>query len=147
MKEIILMVGIPASGKSTFANLYFANSHSILSLDNLKTRYQEKQRINQAITLNENIVIDNTNVSISEREQYILLARKHNYKVKCYFFIPNVEESLIRNKNPDRTEVPQVAIFDKLKKLQRPQFVEGFDEIHQVEAINNKFNITIWERR
>lgn len=52
-----------------------------------------------------------------------------------YYFVPNVKLSLIRNRNPDRISVPQVAIFDRLKKFETPTLDEGFDEIFQVETL------------
>ena len=146
MKEIILMVGIQASGKTTFVNAMFANTHTIISLDKLKTRYQENLRIKQAISQNQNIVIDNTNVLKTERSNYIETAKQNGYQVLVYYFVPNVKLSLIRNKNANRTEVPRVAIFDKLKKFERPDISEGIDCIYHVENINTQQVITKCER-
>ena len=147
MKELILMIGIQASGKTTFTNTHFANTHTIISLDKLKTRYQEKLKINQEISQNKNVVIDNTNVTKAEREIYIKIAKQKSYKVIAYYFVPNVALSLVRNKNIDRKEVPQVAIFDRLKKLEKPDFSENIDIIFQIENLNNQQQITKWERQ
>lgn len=134
MKELVLMIGIQASGKTTFAKSHFVQTRVYISLDVLKTRFQENLKLKQAISDSKNIVVDNTNVTKKEREKYISLAKKNNYKVIGYYFVPNVKLSLIRNRNPDRISVPQVAIFDRLKKFEIPTLDEGFDEIFQVET-------------
>lgn len=63
MKELVLMIGIQASGKTTFAKSHFAQTHAYISLDILKTRFQENLKLNQAISDSKNIVVDNTNVT------------------------------------------------------------------------------------
>lgn len=39
----ILLIGIQAAGKSTFAACHFAKTHVILNLDSLRTRARERQ--------------------------------------------------------------------------------------------------------
>ena len=141
-----LMVGIPASGKTTFANLRFRGTHSIVSLDALKTRFRENSKLEEAARNGENIAVDNTNITRAERAKYISFGRENGYKIACYFFEPDAEQSLKRNENPGRAKVPRVAIFDKLKRLERPGFSEGFDEIYQVQTGINTFKISPWEK-
>jgi len=69
--QLIILIGIPGCGKSSFYKGQFFNSHLRLSLDLLKTRNKEQRFLNQALSLQQWIVIDNTNVLREERSKYM----------------------------------------------------------------------------
>ena len=58
MKQAIIMIGIQASGKSTFCRQYLGNVRRI-NLDTLKTRNREKRLIERCHAEGIDYVVDN----------------------------------------------------------------------------------------
>jgi len=140
--EIIIFCGIQASGKSTFYKETFFNSHIRISMDLLNTRNKETKFIDLAFQSQSKIVIDNTNPTKNERLKYISQAKTNKYKVICYYFISTLEDSIIRNENRiGKEKISEIGIKSTFKKLEKPNFQEGFDEIYNIELINNNFKI------
>jgi len=65
--ELIIFIGIQAVGKSTFYQQRLFNTHIRINLDMLKTRHREQILTNVCLTAKQPFVIDNTNVTRSER--------------------------------------------------------------------------------
>ena len=63
----ILLIGIPATGKSTFCRLRFFDSHLRLNLDQLRTRHREKLLLEVCLSSRLPFVVDNTNATRAER--------------------------------------------------------------------------------
>ena len=82
----VILIGIPASGKSTFCKERFFNTHVRISLDMLKTRHREKLLFQACIAAKQSFVIDNTNASTVERKRFIQPAREAGFKVIGYYF-------------------------------------------------------------
>ena len=57
----IILIGIPASGKSTFCKERLFDTHLRLNLDMLKTRHREKLLLQACIAAQQPFVVDNTN--------------------------------------------------------------------------------------
>ena len=84
-KEIILMSGYPASGKSFYATNYIVNKYSeyqYLSQDICKTNNVLQKQLQKCINKNESVIIDNTNLSNKERLFYINIANINNYEIR-----------------------------------------------------------------
>ena len=75
--DIVLMVGIPGSGKTTFYRERLFPSHLYISLDQLRTRSAEAELFAFALKRHKPCVIDNTNVTAAERRRYSLRATSH----------------------------------------------------------------------
>jgi predicted kinase len=133
--EMIVFIGIPGSGKSTFYKRNFFNTHLRVNLDMLRTRQREEKLINFCFKTSMPLVIDNTNVSVLERRRYIKLAKLFEYKIKGYYFKADVKKCLDRNSQREgRGKVSRMAILSKFKALEEPEYVEGFDELFLVES-------------
>ena len=144
--EIIIFIGIPASGKSTFYEQNFAATHICISLDILHTRNQENKMLEETLTSGKSCVIDNTNISAAERAKYIEAGKKHKYKVIGYYFRSSIDECRIRNdRRQGKKRVPEVALLDKAAHLDRPSMQEGFDELYYVKIVDDKFEITPYQ--
>ncbi len=140
--ECVILIGIPASGKSTFCKDYFYKTHLRLNLDMLKTRHREKLLIQAFLEAKQPFVVDNTNPTVEDRKKYIEFAKEHKFRVVGYYFEPDYEESISRDANRVGKEVvTEKGIRSVLKKLQIPSFDEGFDELKVVRAENGKFVI------
>jgi predicted kinase len=86
--EIILFIGIQASGKTSFYQHRFFQTHVRVSLDLLKTRKRETVLMQACLSTQQRFVVDNTNPTRAERARYIALARQAKFKVIAYFFEP-----------------------------------------------------------
>jgi predicted kinase len=144
---IILLCGIPASGKSTWAKNVPDINYRILStdkwLDNkakqLNKNYSEvfNEYIGEAledfieklylyIELRKNIIVDQTNYNIHSRYKKLKLCDNYN-KVAVYFEI-SLEDAIVRSCNRGRT-VPRAVLEKYYNDYERPTLEEGFDLI------------------
>jgi len=133
----VILIGLPASGKSTFFRERFAATHDHVSKDLLRNNRQPQRRQDQLIAdslaSGRSVVVDNTNPSAAVRAPVIALARKHGAKVVGYFFATEAGDALRRNRARDgRERVPDVAIFTARKRLEPPTMTEGFDRLFSV---------------
>ena len=141
--EIIIFTGIPASGKTTFYQQKFAATHIHISLDVLHTRNQENKVLEETLASGKSCVIDNTNVSVFERAKYIESGKRYGYKVIGYYFRSSIDECRIRNdRRQGKKKVPEIALRNKIARLERPFKQEGFDELFYVKIENNNFVIS-----
>ena len=139
--ELVVFVGLQASGKSSFFQKRFAGTHARVSKDLMPRSARDKQarqmaELERTLTTSGSAVVDNTNPRAAVRAALIEAARRHGARSIAYYFQPQVGESVRRNEA--RTpKVPKVAIFTTAKKLQPPAFEEGFDEIHDVRLADD----------
>ena len=130
---MILLIGIPASCKSSFYLARLSISHVHVNLDTLKTRQREQSLINDCIDAKQSYAIDNTNCSVKVRENYIKQAKESGYCVHGYFFNANIHDALKRNRHREgNAKTPDVAIYAIAKKLEFPSLDEGFDLLFTV---------------
>ena len=144
--EIIIFIGIPASGKSTFYEQNFAATHTYISLDILHTRNRENKMLEEAFASGKSCVIDNTNVIAAERKKYIEAGKRYGYKVIGYYFRSSIDECRIRNdRRQGKKQIPEVAMRNKAAHLERPSMQEGFDELYYVKIVEDKFETTPYD--
>jgi predicted kinase len=140
--QLIILIGIPGCGKSTFCKERFFNSHLRLSLDLLNTRNKEHRFLNLALSLQQRVVIDNTNVLREERNKYISQAKGKRYEVVGYYFESILSDCLQRNENRlCKDRIDNVGVIAKFKQLQPPAFDEGFDKLYFVKIEGDQFNV------
>lgn len=143
--ELIMMIGIPASGKSTFCKTKFFNTHVRVSLDVLNTRNKQRQFMALCFGLQQRLVLDNTNVSRPERATHIAAAKANGFAVKGYYFESKVAACLERNAQREGKEkIDPIGVIAKHKALELPAFAEGFDELYYVTLTDNTFTINPW---
>ncbi len=141
-KTLLILIGIPASGKSTFCRRY-CNGIKVISLDILKTRNNEDRQLYDVLNSQQNVVIDNTNITINARKRYIDLAKEHHYNIVGVYFQSMVDKSFKRNEFREN-KVSKRAILSKAKQLEQPNYDEGFDELYYVKIENDNFLISKW---
>jgi len=137
--ELVIFVGLPGSGKSTyyFANLAATHAHVSKDLMPNARRRDDRQTIaiENALAAAQSVVVDNTNPSLAIRAPLIALGKRHDARIIAYYFECSVRTALMRNRQREgRGRVPDVAIFVTQKKLQPPTTEEGFDEVHVVRT-------------
>lgn len=145
MSTLILMCGIPASGKTTVRNREFQDATVICPDDMIgytkespwtpqaaKSAWKNADRLlYEAIARgDETIVFDATMVSPKRRRKYVDIARKANMEVKAAYCRVDLDTALERNAARDESRrVPRVVIQRMLDNLQPPEKEEGFDDI------------------
>tara|TARA_B110000483_G_scaffold30756_1_gene37379 strand:- start:43 stop:984 length:942 start_codon:yes stop_codon:yes gene_type:complete len=131
--EIIIMVGYPGSGKTTIAKDICQNNNYIhIQGDLYKTSSKMLKASLEEISKLKSIVFDATNSSIKKRNEFIQLANKYSYEVKCIHATASLEESYKRNKSRnEEKQVPKIAYSVYKKYYQQPSETEGFT-LHQV---------------
>ena len=143
--ELVILIGIQASGKSTFYKERFFNTHMRISMDLLNTRNKEQKFLDMCFSIQQRIVIDNTNPTKHERGKYIQMAKENNYRITGYYFQSKLENSIKRNKERKGKErIPDIGIKATYSKLELPTFDEDFDELYYVEINDNNFKIMEW---
>jgi predicted kinase len=135
--ECVILIGLPASGKTTFYRERFAATHELVSKDAMRHNRQPQRRqeelIGTALAAGRSIAVDNTNPTVADRAAIIAIAKRHGAEVAGYFFPTEAADALRRNRARDgRQRVPAVAIFATRKRLVPPAYEEGFDRLYTV---------------
>lgn len=135
--ECVILIGLPASGKSTFFRERFAGTHDHVSKDllrnNRRPQRRQEQLIAESLASGRSVVVDNTNPSVAVRAPLIATARKYGAAVVGYLFVAEAGDALRRNRTREgRERVPDVAIFTVRKRLEPPTLAEGFDSLYTV---------------
>ena len=149
--ECVILIGLPASGKSTFFRERFAGTHDHVSKDLLRNNRQPQRRQDQLIAASlasgRSVVVDNTNPTVAARAPVIALARRHGAEVTGYFFVTEAGDALRRNRAREgRERVPDVAIFTVRKRLEPPTIAEGFDRLYSVRMNEGERTFDVMER-
>ena len=137
MPELILFVGLPGAGKSTYYRAHFAATHAHVSKDLMPSARRRDDRqereIEAALAAGKSVVVDNTNPSAEVRAPLIALGRRHGARIVAVYFETDVRTAIMRNRQREgKARVPDVAIFATKKKLIVPTLEEGFDEVRVV---------------
>jgi len=148
--ELIILIGLPAAGKSTFAQQYFAATHEYVSKDRLRNngrpRRRQARRIDAALQAGRSVVVDNTNATIEERTALICLGQAYGAHIAGYYFPTAAGDALVRNRaRTGKARVPAVAVYATRKKLIPPGDAEGFDALFAVRILaGGAFEVRRW---
>src|SRR5262249_13450043 len=79
--ELVVLIGLQGSGKSTFYRTFYAATHVLVSKDcfrnNRRPQRMQMQLIEQALLEGRSVVVDNTNPTAEDRVPLIEAARRH----------------------------------------------------------------------
>ncbi len=93
-KEIIMFIGIPATGKSTFYQQRFSDTHLRINRDMLKTAVRTRSLFDWCLERGQSCVLDNTNTTRDVRRPWIAAATERNIPVIGYSFNPACKRRL-----------------------------------------------------
>ncbi|KNC53465.1 polynucleotide 5'-hydroxyl-kinase [Thecamonas trahens ATCC 50062] len=137
--EMILLVGLPGSGKSHFATTHLVPAgYAWANRDTLGTKAKCKAAAKAALAAGTPVVVDNTNPSPSARAEYIKLAAAAGAPVRVFIFDATRPEAQHMNEfrakvtAGERKAVPGVAYNMYKKHYVEPSLDEGIASIHHV---------------
>ena len=138
--ELVILMGLPGAGKSTFYAQRLAATHAHVSMDALprsasNKRARQRRLVEEALAAGRSVVVDNVNATRAERADLIALAHPAGARVRgCWLDAPP-RACLGRNdRRTGRSRVPPVAIFTFAKRFEQPYHDEGFAELWRVHA-------------
>lgn len=158
--ELIMFVGIPASGKSSFGKMFRQQGYQLLSSDEIRAELtgdteleslQEEERTSihsrvfstisrktrEALSKGKSVVVDATNLSRKRRMSFLSQFGRFDCVKRCFLFITPVDICLERNRNRSGSaRVPDSGMERMLRSFECPNYWEGWDEI--VPVINEK---------
>lgn len=153
MSTLYILIGLPGSGKSTWAEKERKNNQVIISSDTYRKLLfgDETDQTHNSEVFNKmrsdtytylkngvDVIYDATNICIKDRRNIISAAKEVGSKVVGVLFITPIPACKERNKNRSRT-VPE-HVYDKmLRRFQMPLLGEGFDEISYEYAPNHLY--------
>ena len=124
-KEIIIMVGMPASGKTSCAvKIFKPRSYIIIHGDVYKTstkmiKFAKEHK-------DKSIVFDATNGTKIKRKEYIDFGKENGYKIRCIQVTTSFEDCIKRNKERDEnTKIPLIVYNIYKKNFEEPSEDEG----------------------
>ena len=90
-------------------------------------------------------MVDNTNPTREDREKYIRIARDNGYHIQGYYFQSSVSDCIARNrKREGKARIPDQAVAGTHRKLELPEYGEGFDELFYVRMEGGSFMVDKW---
>lgn len=86
--ELIIFIGLQASGKTTFYHTHFAATHQHISKDLFRNNKNKDRRQTQLITAalseGKSVVVDNTTLTVFERVPLIEIGNSYSCKIIGY---------------------------------------------------------------
>lgn len=157
MPSLILLVGVPGSGKTTYAKNYIERNFNTIHLSSDAIRKElygdeniqgnpgdvftlMQKRAIEALNNGHNVIYDATNITRKDRAGIIVACPKFA-KIECHIIWAPIETCIERDAKRERT-VGKEVIDRMLKRFQAVYYDEGIDEIKVVKP--NDFNDSLY---
>ncbi|XP_070685137.1 bifunctional polynucleotide phosphatase/kinase [Pempheris klunzingeri] len=143
--EVIVAVGFPASGKSTFFQTHIIpKGYVYVNRDTLGSWQKCVSTCENSLKGGHSVVIDNTNPDPESRKRYVDVAKATGVSCRCFYFSASLEQAKHNNRfremAPSNTKHMRVndMVFHHYKKhFVAPALSEGFSEILQIHFVPN----------
>lgn len=146
-QKLIILVGLPASGKSYYAFNYL-KTHSntvVISTDRIKQDIKELQiqikdetkifdemrhRVRKSLRFGKDVIINATNLKIKYRKPFICLAKSVNKDIviEAHVIVSSIDDCIERDSGREK-HLGQKHIMDKMGEFQIPTKGEGFNSV------------------
>ena len=136
--EIVVLVGVPGSGKTTLAKTRFPH-HKRINLDTLHTRSKEFSEMSKNLENGCDMIIDNTNTTRKTRLRYIEIAKLFGIPIRAIYLDCPLDLALKRNSSRvGKEQVPDRAVRLYYKIIEPPTKEEGFDSVEKIPVSENE---------
>lgn len=144
---LTVLVGLPGSGKSTWARKNLTNevfvSPDEIRYNQFHVQFEKKIEpevwkvvfalLEAHLKLGESVVIDATNLTVSRRKRFIQLAKKLNASARAVFVNTPLSKCLKQNRQRRQFEhVSDKLIIEMAHQLVKPSKGEGFDKVLEI---------------
>ena len=156
-KEIVIIMGYNAAGKSTLVEQYVRRGYYRLNRDVAGKSLDDLAKTADEILYNNpsDIVLDNTYPSVGSRQPIIRVAKNHEVPIKCVHLTTSFEDAQLNaclrmmkkvgkilnpedfKKVKDPNLFPPAAIYHYRKEFQPPTLKEGFSAIEEVPFVRS----------
>ena len=139
--ELVLLVGFPGCGKSTFAKKYYSD-YIYINQDTDKTAANSIKKFKLGVKNNKSIIVDNTNLDYNKRQEFIELITE-DYIVKIIVFdIPiNICMHMMYYRvNQTHVDPINIIIYRTMKKKYTEDIVIKEDDVETYRI--NKIYVT-----
>ena len=164
--DILLICGLPGSGKSFFSRKYFAKSgrkrvsrkeimqnlyemltfneewaeDKFSAVDENLVKHLEKKIIEHLFQLGEPLLIDNMSLNSSSREPYVTLAHRSKKTISAIFINTDLATCLKRNKERESAKevVAESLIPNLFAKIEYPDRKEGFKDVLVIDKFEDE---------
>jgi predicted kinase len=139
-QELVVLVGLQGSGKSTWAGHNVAGTHVVVSKDHWPNapRREARQRrvVAELLADGHSVVVDNTSPAREDRAPLIAAARAAGVPVRAVWVDTPLEVCLERNEGRSgRARVPVQGVLATRARLVPPSPDEGFDRVDVVRGL------------
>jgi predicted kinase len=137
--ELVVMVGLQGSGKSTWVGRQLAGTHTVVSKDhwpNARRREARQLRVvAELLAAGASVVVDNTDPSPEERAALIAVARDAAVPVRAVWMDTPTAVCIERNEaRTGRDRVPLQGLLATRSRLVPPSTEEGFVRVDVVRS-------------
>ncbi|KAI7800579.1 bifunctional polynucleotide phosphatase/kinase [Triplophysa rosa] len=142
-QEVIIAVGFPGSGKSTFFQTnIIPKGYVYINRDTLGSWQQCVAACERALKEGRSVAVDNTNPDLESRKRYVDVSQNAGVPCRCFNFTATLEQA--KHNNRFREMVPSATkhvhvndmVFHSYKnKFVPPSLSEGFSEILQIHLV------------
>ena len=143
--EVILMVGVQGSGKSTVARHWLSKAepgYVVLSNDNLGGRDKTLAALRGNLKAGNSCVIDNTHVDVEARRKFLDVANEFKVSSRAFVMTTSFEHSKHNNifrqiidTTKEHAKIGEPLMHQYKNKYQEPSLAEGFSEIVKINFV------------
>lgn len=144
---MIVFVGCPASGKSTFFRTHLlSKGYCHVSRDTLGSWQKCVSRCAEFLKAGKSVAVDNTSPDKESRLRYLEVARNLGVTVRCFRFMTSIDHAKHNNRFRELTtkDKSKMKVNDMVFNIYKSKFVEpsldeGFSDILEIEFTPKKF--------
>ncbi len=148
MSRLIILLGIPGSGKSSIAKYLQSEfqEYKIISTDAIRAKLfgneaiqgpwlkiwnEVEQQLQEAIITTNTVIYDATNISRKQRKEIIALARSKGFTEIIGLWVNTKLEICLKRNQQRHRQVPEAIILNMYQQLREvpPSYEEGFDRL------------------
>ncbi|XP_054469171.1 bifunctional polynucleotide phosphatase/kinase [Anoplopoma fimbria] len=143
--EVIVAVGFPGSGKSTFFHAHvIPKGYVYVNRDTLGSWQSCVSACERALKEGRSVAVDNTNPDLDSRKRYVDVAKAAGVQCRCFHFSASLDQAKHNNRfremapsNSKHLKVNDMIYHSYKKHFVAPALQEGFSEVLQIHFVPN----------